>query len=41
MQPLPFKTPDRLMLVHLLMPDREGSPGVFREDSETRRGARA
>ena len=31
LKPLPFKDPDALMMVHLLMPDRNGGPGVFRE----------
>ena len=30
LKPLPFKDPDRLMLAHLTVPDRE-NPGVFRE----------
>src|SRR4029450_13407393 len=29
MRPLPFAEPDRLMLVHMLAPDRE-SPGTYR-----------
>ena len=29
LKPLPFAEPDRLMIVHLLAPDRE-APGVFR-----------
>jgi putative ABC transport system permease protein len=31
LKPLPFAQPDELMMVHLLMPDRDGGPGVFRE----------
>ena len=31
LKPLPFAEPDELMMVHLLAPDREGGPGVFRE----------
>jgi hypothetical protein len=31
LKPLPFSEPGRLMLVHLLVPDREAGPGVFRE----------
>jgi putative ABC transport system permease protein len=31
LKPLPFKAPDRLMLVHLLWPDRQAGPGVYRE----------
>jgi putative ABC transport system permease protein len=31
LKPLPFVDPERLMLVHLLAPDRQASPGVFRE----------
>jgi len=31
LKPLPFAHPDELMMVHLLRPDREGGPGVFRE----------
>ena len=31
LKPLPFAHPDELMMVHLLMPDRNGGPGVFRE----------
>jgi putative ABC transport system permease protein len=31
LKPLPFAEPDRLMLVHLLMPDREGGSTVDRE----------
>ena len=31
LKPLPFAQPDELMMVHLLAPDREGGPGVFRE----------
>jgi putative ABC transport system permease protein len=31
LKPLPFAQPDELMMVHLLMPDRDGAPGVFRE----------
>jgi putative ABC transport system permease protein len=31
LKPLPFSEPDRLMLAHLLVPDREAGPGVFRE----------
>ena len=31
LKPLPFAHPDELMMVHLLMPDRAGAPGVFRE----------
>ena len=31
LKPLPFKDADRLMLVHMLAPDREAGPGVFRE----------
>ena len=31
LKPLPFTHPDELMMVHLLRPDREAGPGVFRE----------
>ena len=31
LKPLPFAEPDELMMVHLLRPDREAGPGVFRE----------
>ena len=31
LKPLPFAEPDELMMVHLLAPDREAGPGVFRE----------
>ncbi len=31
LKPLPFAQPDELMMVHLLAPDRDGGPGVFRE----------
>jgi putative ABC transport system permease protein len=31
LKPLPFSEPGRLMLVHMLVPDREAGPGVFRE----------
>ena len=31
LKPLPFAQPDELMMVHLLAPDREAGPGVFRE----------
>ncbi len=31
LKPLPFAHPDELMMVHLLRPDRDGGPGVFRE----------
>jgi predicted permease len=31
LKPLPFAEPDRLMLVHLLRPDRNAGPGAFRE----------
>jgi putative ABC transport system permease protein len=31
LKPLPFREPERLMLVHLLVPDREAGPGVYRE----------
>ena len=31
LKPLPFAQPDELMMVHLLMPDRDGGPGIFRE----------
>ncbi len=31
LKPLPFADADRLMLVHLLVPDREAGPGVYRE----------
>ena len=31
LKPLPFVQPDELMMVHLLAPDREGGPGLFRE----------
>jgi putative ABC transport system permease protein len=31
LKPLPFTNPDELMLVHMLMPDREAGPGMFRE----------
>ena len=30
LRPLPFSEPDRLMLVHMLMPERD-APGVFRQ----------
>ena len=33
LKPLPFLDPDRLMLMHLLAPDRQGGPGAFREVS--------
>jgi putative ABC transport system permease protein len=31
LKPLPFRDADRLMLVHLMFPDRERGPGMFRE----------
>ncbi|MPY88953.1 MAG: FtsX-like permease family protein [Luteitalea sp.] len=31
LKPLPFLDPERLMLVHRLVPDREAGPGVYRE----------
>jgi len=31
LKPLPFRDPERLMLVHILMPDFGAGPGVFRE----------
>jgi len=31
LKPLPFEDPDRLMLAHLLVPDREAGSGVYRE----------
>ena len=31
LKPLPFADADRLMLVHMLAPDREAGPGMFRE----------
>ncbi len=31
LRPLPFRDADRLMLVHMLWPDRESGPGVYRE----------
>ena len=31
LKPLPFKDADRLMLVHMLWPERESGPGVYRE----------
>ncbi len=31
LKPLPFAQPDELMMVHLLMPDRNAPAGVFRE----------
>jgi putative ABC transport system permease protein len=33
LKPLPFADPERLMLVHLLAPDRQRGPGAFREVS--------
>jgi putative ABC transport system permease protein len=33
LKPLPFKNADRLMLIHMLIPDREAGPGVYREGS--------
>ena len=32
LKPLPFKDTDRLMLVHMLVPDREAGAGVYREN---------
>jgi len=31
LKPLPFKNPDRLMLLHLQAPDRDGGPGVYHD----------
>jgi hypothetical protein len=31
LKPLPFADPERLLLVHMLEPDRGAGPGVFRE----------